>query len=143
MTLKSKQLNYQFSVGCSQFQRIREMTNIRRRNSAILDNILKDVKYVNFFKEDINCYWNHHYYTLIVEKGLPQIYNQMFRKGVLLLIDDVWDCSDYGFDLEIRQPLNVTKFISKKLIRIPNNSYLSEQSIENIGLNIKQILSEL
>ena len=67
----------------------------------------------------------------------------MFRQGIHLLADDVWDCSDYGFDLEIRQPLNVTKFISKKLIRIPNNSYLSEQSIENIGLNIKQILSEL
>ena len=65
----------------------------------------------------------------------------MFKQGIHLLADDVWDCSNYQFPLEIKYPLSVTKSFSNKLIRIPNNSYLSERIMKRIALNIKKILN--
>ena len=41
---RPKQINYQYSVCCSQFNRIREMTDCRRRNSTILNEILRGSK---------------------------------------------------------------------------------------------------
>ena len=45
------QINYQYSVGTSQFDKIRDMTLIRKRNSLLLDGIFVNKKKINFLKE--------------------------------------------------------------------------------------------
>ena len=47
--------------------------------------------------------------------------------------ENVWDCTKYNFDIKNdKDPLNVTKEINPKLIRIQNNSYLKDTHIKKI-----------
>ena len=140
---RPKQMNYQYAVCCSQFNRIREMTESRRKNGKILNEILKDSKNLRFFKEEKNCFWNNQYYVLYVENGVKEMYESMFREGIHLLDENVWDCSNYEFPINLKYPLPVTKSFSGKLIRIPNNSLLSEKNIENIAIKIKKIANNI
>ena len=140
---RPKQINYQYSVCCSQFNRIREMTDCRRRNAIILNEILRGSKNLRYFDEEKNCFWNSQYYVLYIEKGVKEMYEDMFEEGIHLLDENVWDCSNYEFPIKLKYPLSVTKSFSSKLMRIPNNSHLSIKNIENIALKIKKISDNL
>ena len=63
----------------------------------------------------------------------------MFKKGVHLLYENVWDCSNYKLKVKINNPLTNVKQICKHLLRIPNNSMLSENKILSIGKKINQV----
>ena len=136
---RPKQINYQYSVCCSQFSRIREMTDCRRKYSKILNETFRDSKNLRYFEEEKNCFWNNQYYVLHIEKGFDEMYEKMFEDGIHLLKENVWDCSNYKFPIELKYPLSVTKSFSSKLMRIPNNSHLSTKNIENIALKIKKV----
>ena len=80
---------------------------------------------------------------MYVENGVKEMYESMFREGIHLLDENVWDCSNYEFPINLKYPLPVTKSFSGKLIRIPNNSLLSEKNIENIAIKIKKIANNI
>ena len=134
---RPKQINYQYSVCCSQFSRIREMTDCRRGHSKILNEIFRDSKNLRYFEEEKNCFWNSQYYVLYIEKGVKKMHEDMFEEGIHLLDENVWDCSNYDFPIKLKYPLSVTKSFSSRLMRIPNNSRLSKKNMENIALKIK------
>ena len=115
------------------------MTDCRRRNSTILNEILRGSKNLKYFEEENNCFWNSQYYVLYIEKFVREMHENMFKEGIHLLDESVWDCSNYDFPVEVKYPLSVTKSFSSKLMRIPNNSHLSTKNIENIALKIKKI----
>ena len=100
---------------------------------------MKGSKNLRYFEEEKNCFWNNQYYVLYIEKGVDEVYERMFEEGVHLLKENVWDCSNYKFPIELKYPLSVTKSFSSKLMRIPNNSHLSTKNIENIALKIKKV----
>jgi dTDP-4-amino-4,6-dideoxygalactose transaminase len=140
---RPKQINYQYGVCSSQFNRIREMTNRRRENSIILNEVLKDNKNLKYFNEEKNCFWNSQYYVLYVEKGVDKMFEDMFKEGIHLLDESVWDCSKYEFPIKQNHPLPVTKSFSSKLVRIPNSSHLTPKIMESIALKIKKVSDNL
>jgi len=140
---RPKQGKYQYGVALSQFDKIRDMTSIRRRNSQLINEIIKDTKNIKFFKESENCFWNNQYHVIYIEKNVKKIYNEMFKIGIHLLEENVWDCASYNFAFKFNHDLPVTKHFAPKLIRIPNNSYLSEKLIKKIAFNIKKISDNL
>ena len=80
---RPKQINYQHSVSCSQFNRIRELTDCRRRNSTILNEILRGSKNLKYFEEEKNCFWNNQYYVLYIEEGINKTSNNNILKRYL------------------------------------------------------------
>lgn len=137
---RPQQINYQFSVGISQFNKIREMTIKRKKNSSILDSLLKKNKKISFLKEGKNVFWNNQYYIIYSKNNLESLYEQMFKQGVHLLYENVWDCSNYKLKVKINDPLINTKNICKNMIRVPNNSMLSENQMISIGEKINKFL---
>ena len=67
----------------------------------------------------------------------------MFKNGIHLLEENVWDCSNYKFKLHLNNDLPVTNKFSKNILRIPNNSHLSKNVIKKIAINIKNISNNL
>ena len=65
----------------------------------------------------------------------------MFKEGVHLLYENVWDCSNYNLKVKINYPITNVKNICKNLIRVPNNSMLNEKQILSIGKKINKVLS--
>ena len=136
---RPKQINYQYAVCAAQFERIREMSNLRKRNSMILNEGLKDCKNLKFFSENKDCFWNNQYHVLSADQGTNDIYEKMFKQGIHLLDENVWDCSRYNFPIELKSPLPVTNSLKGKLVRIPNSSHLSVKHMEQIVFKIKKI----
>ncbi len=131
---------YQLSVGKVQFGRVRQMTNIRRGYTKILNEKLSENKgheVPDINNEDI--YWNCQYYVISVKDNMDEFFNQMFDKGVHLMKEDVWDCSEYEFSKNITGHFPVAKKYNPTLIRIPNNSFLAAKNIVQIANKINSI----
>ena len=137
---RPNQINYQFSVGVGQFDKIRDMTLIRRKNSLLLNDIFFSNKKINFLKEGINSFWNCQYYILYSKNNADYLYDEMFKKGTHLLYENVWDCTNYNLKIKSYTPLVNVKKICKHLIRIPNNSMLNDKQIIKIGSEINNLL---
>ena len=59
--------------------------------------------------------------------------DQMFKKGIHLMKEDVWDCSAYDFSNNISGNFLVAKKYNRTLVRIPNSSLLSKKDILRIS----------
>lgn len=124
---------YQERVGKVQFSRTREMTEKRRRNSFILDEKLRGNPRVKVLLEKPGCYWNYQYHVLDLGDRMDRAFNSLFAKGIHVMKEDVWDCTDYGFsDLTVSE-CNVAQSRNPGLLRIPNNSFLSEERMTKIA----------
>lgn len=125
---------YQLSIGLSQLNRCDEMNNLRRKYSIILQNKLKKnskIKVINnHFKKD----YNHQYFVILIKKNFKKIIAELFRLGIHVIEENVWDCTKYGFKIEnINQNFPITKKFNSKLVRIQNNSFLNENQINKIA----------
>jgi hypothetical protein len=56
----------------------------------------------------------------------------MFKNGIHLMKEDVWDCSDYDFSRNIDGNFLVAKENNPSLVRIPNSSFLSKNDMLKI-----------
>ena len=126
--------NYQLSVGNVQFERNSQMTSTRRNYSKILNNELSgNEKYNLFIDGDEDIYWNYQYYVVSVNNNMNEFVDQMFKNGIHLMKEDVWDCSDYDFSNNITGNFLVAKKYNQTLVRIPNSSFLSKKDILRIS----------
>ena len=126
--------NYQLSVGNVQFERNSQMTGRRRNYSKILNNELSgNEKYNLFIDGDEDIYWNYQYYVVSVNNNMNEFVDQMFKNGIHLMKEDVWDCSAYDFSNHITGNFLVAKKYNKTLVRIPNSSFLSKKDILRIS----------
>jgi dTDP-4-amino-4,6-dideoxygalactose transaminase len=110
------------------------MTAIRRKYAKILDEKLKDLEDLDIPCEDANCRCNYQYYVVRVRNDTEKhIFDDMFRKGIHLMQEDVWDCTSYEFAKEYYRECPVASSHTPGLIRIQNNSLLRPETISRIG----------
>lgn len=135
---------YQIRIGLSQFSRTREMTNRRREYSRLLDQRLETIERIRVLPESADVFWNYQYYVIEVrgEGAMKKVYDRMFKRGIHLMEEDVWDCTAYDFS-DRCEAVGVGVQANKGLIRIPNNSLLSPKHIEHIASVLAEVCAEL
>jgi len=125
--------NYQLSVGNTQFNRSSEMTKLRQSYSKLLDSELSNNnKFKLFIDSNDDIYWNCQYYVVSVKNNMNDFVDEMFKNGIHLMKEDVWDCSDYDFSRNIDGNFLVAKENNPTLVRIPNSSFLSKNDMLKI-----------
>ena len=126
--------NYQLSVGNTQFNRSSEMTKLRQSYSKLLDSELSNNnKFKLFIDSNDDIYWNCQYYVVSVKNNMNDFVDEMFKNGIHLMKEDVWDCSDYDFSRNIDGNFLVAKENNPTLVRIPNSSFLSKNDMLKIA----------
>jgi len=132
---RPKLSKYQISVGNIQFNRSSQMTNIRQNYSEMLDGHLSNNdNFKLFVNADNDVYWNCQYYVISVKNNIDEFIDAMFKNGIHLMKEDVWDCSEYDFSKSISGNFPKTRQINSTLVRIPNSSFLSIKDIEKISM---------
>ena len=132
---------YQLRVGAVQFERAREMTEARRRNSAILDNVLGQTEGVTILRQAQGAYWNYQYHVIDLGSKMNSVFDSMFSRGIHVMKEDVWDCTAYQFPEIKRSDCSIAKSRNTGLLRIQNNSFLSETATRKVASDLSKILS--
>jgi len=135
--------NYQAGVGNSQFSRAREMTEIRRKYAKIIDTNLEGLSSVSYLQQSKDVYWNYQYYVVHAqggEKANQVIFDTMFQKGAHLMKEDVWDCTSYDFLKEFHSDCPVASSHNPGLLRIQNNSLLTEEHMVDLARKLKETI---
>jgi dTDP-4-amino-4,6-dideoxygalactose transaminase len=136
--------NYQAAVGCVQFRRAEQMDAVRREYAGELNRQLQSVESLQLPFEGDGCRWNWQYYVVGVKSGSPQrLLDDMFRKGIHLMQEDVWDCTRYPFSGEYFRECPVASSANPTLIRIQNNSLLKAGQISSITKELKRCLHDM
>ena len=109
------------------------MTSVRQNLTSILDRELSKNKKFHLFQNiDKNIKFNCQYYVISVKDNLNEFVDEMFKNGIHLMKEDVWDCSEYDFSSDYEDSFFVTKKYNPTLVRIPNSSFLGEKDILKI-----------
>ena len=132
---------YQLKVGNVQFERAREMTEARRRNSAIIDNALENSNGITILRQAEGAFWNYQYHVVDLGRKMNLIFDAMFSKGIHVMKEDVWDCTSYEFPGVDGSNCRIAQSRNPGLLRIPNNSFLCEDVVEKIARNLSSELS--
>jgi len=129
---------YQYLIGAKQIRRTREMTSVRRHFSAMIDEVLIPHASILSFKEREGCFWNRQYHVIDLgtSEYMNYVFNNLFKAGIHVMREDVWDCTRYDLPGVRFDDLPVAKNRNPGLLRIPNSSYLTEKTIERITLAI-------
>ena len=125
---------YQYIIGASQIERTRAMTLKRRQFSSIIDEGLASSSHVRIFKERGDCFWNRQYHVIDLGKSINMnhVFDNIFRSGVHAMKEDVWDCTKYDLPGIRVSDISVAHDRNLGLLRIPNNSLLSETLIHRM-----------
>ncbi len=131
---RPKQTKFQLAIGLSQIRRCDEMNIKRKKNSQYLQKKLslsKNIIVINdHFKED----WNHQYFVILIKDNFEKITNKIFKKGIHAMDENVWNCSNYNFEIQnIKSDFEITKSFDGKLLRIQNNSLLTLKQMDKIS----------
>jgi dTDP-4-amino-4,6-dideoxygalactose transaminase len=130
---RPKLSKFQLTIGLSQIKRNDEMEKKRRENSQYLQSKIAHLKNIKIINNHFDQDWNHQYFVINVNKNFEKIYEKIFKEGIHVMDENVWDCSKYNFQIENK---NKIFEISRKytgLLRIQNNSKLNFKSIDNIA----------
>jgi len=125
---------YQYIIGARQIERTRTMTLKRRQFSLIIDKELACQSRVRIFAERNGCFWNRQYHVIDLRNSvnMNHIFDNMFRSGVHVMKEDVWDCTKYDLPGVRVSEISVGHDRNLGLLRIPNNSLLSETVIHRM-----------
>ena len=131
---------YQLELGAIQFIRARKMTEERRRNSNILDAALDSHTDATILKESKGVYWNYQYHVVDLGSRMNEVFDNAFERGIHVMKEDVWDCTAYNFPGVERDSCPVASTRNTGLLRIPNNSFLSPETLNRIAADLLKIL---
>lgn len=130
---------YQLRFGLRQLKRINAMQN---KNILYLtrykDSINLDLIKI-FFPKDNEIYWNGQYGILIIPKEkYKNFYNHLFYSGIHSMMENVWDISEYNYEIENKnEDIKITKNMNSRILRIQNSSLLKDKNIDFIVSKIK------
>ena len=128
---------YQICAGISQLKRCEKMNDIRRKNSILLQEKLKDNKNIRIINDHLKKNWNHQYFVISIRQNFKDTFNKIFNSGIHVMDENVWDCTKYSFEIEnINEEFINTKNFGETLIRVQNNSLLKREQIELIAQQI-------
>ena len=73
------------------------------------------------------------YFVILVNKDYNVFFNELFKRGIHAMEENVWNCLDYNLDIENKlDSFDQAKQINKRLIRIQNNSFLKKKHLDKI-----------
>lgn len=124
---------FQLTIGLSQLNRCEEMNKIRKEYSQLLQKNLEKNENIIVVNDHFKDDYNHQYFVIFIKKNFSEIYEKLFKSGIHVMDENVWDCTKYGFEIENNhENFTVTKNFDGKLLRIQNNSLLKKNQIEKI-----------
>ena len=128
---------YQITAGISQLNRCEMMNQIRKEYSLFFQERFKDHKNIKVINNHYKENWNHQYFVILIKNNFDQVFKKLFKAGIHVMDENVWDCTKYNFELE-NEDTNFpnTKQVDGCLIRIQNNSLLNKKEIELIANKI-------
>ena len=131
---RPKLSKFQLKIGINQIKDSLDMKIIRRKHSRYLQARLEKSKKIKIINNHYKGDWNHQYFVIFIKENFNNVYNNIFKKGIHVMDENVWDCSEYNFELENKfsEHENTKKF-NKGLLRIQNNSFLNIKQIEHIA----------
>ena len=130
---RPKLLNYQFSTGLSQFLRDQSMKKRRIDNAIYIFEKIKHLEFISFLTPDKDSISNMQYFVILVNKDYNVFFNELFKRGIHAMEENVWNCLDYNLDIENKlDSFDQAKQINKRLIRIQNNSFLKKKHLDKI-----------
>ena len=126
--------SFQYRVGKIQLDKSRQMTESRRHNSRSLDQAARHHPRTIFSDESEDTYWNRQYHVIRFDHSeeMEEAYDFFFRNGVHVMKEDVWDCTEYQFPGITIKGHNVAQMFNPGLLRIPNNSMLTDSELSQI-----------
>lgn len=131
---RPKLSKFQLKIGINQIKDSLDMKNIRRKHSRYLQARLEKSKKIKIINNHYKGDWNHQYFVIFIKENFNNVYNNIFKKGIHVMDENVWDCSEYNFELENKfSEFENTKKFNKGLLRIQNNSFLDIKQIEHIA----------
>ena len=120
--------------------RYSEMTLVSQNWTNLLNRELSNNDQFRIFtNNDENVEFNCQYYVVSVKSNLNKFVDEMFKNGIHLMKEDVWDCSEYDFSKDNEESFFIAKEFNPTLVRIPNSSFLTEKEI----LKITSIMNNL
>jgi hypothetical protein len=82
------------------------MTLVRRHFSAMIDEALTPHASIVSFKEHEGCFWNRQYH--VIDLGTSEymnfVFDNLFKAGIHVMREDVWDCTKYDLLEEESEP---------------------------------------
>ena len=104
----------------------------------MIDEVLTPHPSILSFKEREGCFWNRQYHVIDLgtSEYMNYVFNNLFKAGIHVMREDVWDCTRYDLPGVRFDDFPVAKNRNPGLLRIPNSSYLTEKTIERITLAI-------
>jgi len=131
---RPKLSKFQLKIGINQIKDSLDMKIIRRKHSRYLQARLEKSKKIKIINNHYKGDWNHQYFVIFIKENFNNVYNNIFKKGIHVMDENVWDCSEYNFELENKfSEFENTKKFNKGLLRIQNNSFLNIKQIEHIA----------
>ena len=130
---RPKLSKFQLTIGLSQIKRNDEMEKKRRENSQYLQSKIAHLKNIKIINNHFDQDWNHQYFVINVNKNFEKIYEKIFKEGIHVMDENVWDCSKYNFQIENKNKIFEISRKYEGLLRIQNNSKLNFKSIDNIA----------
>jgi dTDP-4-amino-4,6-dideoxygalactose transaminase len=131
---RPKLSKFQLKIGINQIKDSLDMKIIRRKHSRYLQARLEKSKKIKIINNHYKGDWNHQYFVIFIKENFNNVYNNLFKKGIHVMDENVWDCSEYNFELENKfSEFENTKKFNKGLLRIQNNSFLNIKQIEHIA----------
>ena len=131
---RPKLSKFQLKIGINQIKDSLDMKIIRRKHSRYLQARLEKSKKIKIINNHYKGDWNHQYFVIFIKENFNNVYNNIFKKGIHVMDENVWDCSEYNFELENKfSEFENTKKFNKGLLRIQNNSFLNIKHIEHIA----------
>ena len=124
---------YQREVGAVQFARTEDMTIARRRNSAIVDKALDSHRGATVLTQSEDAYWNYQYHVVDLGARMNDVFNYMFKRGIHVMKEDVWDCTAYNIRGLGANQCPIASQRNCGLLRIPNNSFISEKTMIKVA----------
>jgi dTDP-4-amino-4,6-dideoxygalactose transaminase len=139
-TARPNLVKYQIRIGLSQLTRNEEMKLLRKKNTNLFINILKNNKNIKVLHKKNLHDWNYQYCVLLLKNNYNNISKKIFFSGIHFFEENVWDCTKYGFHIKnLRDKFTNTLYSNPKIIRIQNNSFLRKNNVNKIANILKSL----
>ena len=75
---------------------------------------------------------------IIPKEKYKNFYNHLFYSGIHSMMENVWDISEYNYEIENKnEDIKITKNMNSRILRIQNSSLLKDKNIDFIVSKIK------
>ena len=135
------------AIGLKQLEKIGQMNDLRRKNSAFLNKRLSGLEGIEVPEEQPNCKHVYQMYTIRLSEKINRVkFISFLRKkeiGASVHFDPAIHKQTLYKKLNCRQgSLSITEKITKRIATLPMYPHLTKEELEYIVENTEQALKE-